>query len=402
LRSKTLEKNWVDPNSSSPLPVLTSPGIDRRRRSPRRPQSARRFRRSQRSGGTTLRVNEQNSALDWRQFNTNRIGGHQKRRTASYTKLQGGGDHRGSKLMEVFPHHPKVEKYRWSLLSAIDTWGRKSSQVDSAARALCKAYNSSVMQYLASRVLKSRIIPSKEKKHRKLNEISSSNNFMNENVTNDMLTRALKLSHKNGFFCSSEKARIRFRSTTLNNIACFHSACGRPRMAIRALWEARLLSWDEHQKSKMTKDTFDGPEIRTMLNMSSIYNRMGEYNKSLKVLVKVCNSLRVSANMSGVESNSGADMLPTNQLELLPIALYSKGCTHEHLQQWRKASQSFSEGLDHATRLLGTDHSLVHQLEVAYDEARGEMEVLQNKRNERRMKMGKSNRRSKTRGNFVF
>ena len=164
-------------------------------------------------------------------------------------------------------------------------------------------------------------------------------------------------------FCVHRKARIRFRSTTLNNIACFHSACGRPRMAIRALWEARLLSWDEQQDRKITKDTLDGPEIRTMLNMSSIYNRIGEYGKSLKVLVKVCNSLRKTANGSGInENSSGSDMLPTNQLELLPIALYSKGCTHEHLQQWHKATRCFSEGLDHATRLLGTDHSLVHQL----------------------------------------
>ena len=395
LRTKTLEKNWVDPISSSPLPVLASPPPNGYGNLPRRPQSARRFKRSQtspRRGGAVFKSNDRNVTIDWRQFDNNKVGNRRKGGSKIYSQLQSGGDHRGSTLIEVFPHHPTVEKCRSSLLSAVETWGRKSNQVDRAARALCKAYNASVMQYLASRVAKSKILD-KEKKgrnNRNTAAVSSASNMMNENITNNMLSRALRLSETKGFLCSSEKARIRFRSTTLNNIACFHSACGRPRMAIRALWEARLLSWDEQQDRKITKDTLDGPEIRTMLNMSSIYNRIGEYGKSLKVLVKVCNSLRKTANGSGInENSSGSDMLPTNQLELLPIALYSKGCTHEHLQQWHKATRCFSEGLDHATRLLGTDHSLVHQLAVAYDEAKKEMGLMQSKREQRRRRMGK-------------
>ena len=63
-------------------------------------------------------------------------------------------------------------------------------------------------------------------KHHKRDDsvISENTNMMNENSTNDMLTRALNLTSKKGFLSSSERLRLRFRSTTLNNIACFQGA----------------------------------------------------------------------------------------------------------------------------------------------------------------------------------
>ena len=314
-----------------------------------------------------FKLSSTRSTLNWRNFaedkiSDRRLNEDQKR---NYGKLQSGGDHRGSSLEEVFPFHPKVEKCRWSLLSAVETWGKLSSQAENAAVALCKEYNGAVMQYLASKVAKSKLHFKAKDHNREDSVISENNNMMNENSTNDMLTRALNLTSKKGFISSSERLRLRFRSTTLNNIACFHSACGRPRMAIRSLWEARLLSWDEQQDTDGQARVLDGPEIRTMLNMSSIYNRMGEYQKSLKVLIKACNSLRKVADGNVFEANElNNNRIQANQLELLPIALYSKGCTHEHLKQWHKATKSFAEGLDYATRLLGTDHPWFDNLKL--------------------------------------
>ena len=405
IRSKTLEKNWVDPISSSPVPVATySPKI-RQKNSPRRPQSARGFRQSRTMprNASTFKVSTSRSTLNWRQFADNKIGNRQSKegQNRSYRKLQSGGDHRGSSLEEVFPFHPKIEKCRWTLASAVETWGKSSSQADNAAMALCKAYNAAVMQYLASKVAKSKVGFQIETHKRDTTEMSEDNNMMNENITNNMLSRALNLTSKNGFLSSSQKVRLRFRSTTLNNIACFHSACGRPRLAIRSLWEARLLSWDEQQGAEGQSRVLDDAEIRTMLNMSSIYNRMGEYQKSLKVLIKACSSLRKIADSDIFETNhSNGNRIQANQLELLPIALYSKGCTHEHLKQWHKATKSFAEGLDYATRLLGTDHSLVRQLEVAYDEAKDEMDDVQQKREMRRSKMSKRARKRNMRNNL--
>eukprot|EP00944_MAST-04C_sp_MAST-4C-sp1_P007597 g7597.t1 len=128
---------------------------------------------------------------------------------------------------------------------------------------------------------------------------------------------------------------------------------------------------------------------------------MGEYQKSLKVLIKACSSLRKIADSDIFETNhSNGNRIQANQLELLPIALYTKGCTHEHLKQWHKATKCFAEGLDYATRLLGTDHSLVRQLEVAYDEAKDEMDDVQQKREMRRSKMSKRARKRNMRNNL--
>ena len=405
-RSKTLEKNWVNPISSSPVPALKYTPKMRQRNSPRRPQSARTFRRSRTMprNASKFKLSSTRSTLNWRHFAEDKISDRRlnEDQKPKYGKLQSGGDHRGSSLEEVFPFHPKVEKCRWSLLSAVETWGKLSSQAENAAVALCKEYNGAVMEYLASNFTKSKL-HFKAKHHKRDDSVISENtNMMNENSTNDMLTRALNLTSKKGFLSSSERLRLRFRSTTLNNIACFHSACGRPRMAIRSLWEARLLSWDEQQDTEGQARVLDGPEIRTMLNMSSIYNRMGEYQKSLKVLIKACNSLRKIADGTIFEANElNNNRIQANQLELLPIALYSKGCTHEHLKQWHKATKSFAEGLDYATRLLGTDHSLVQQLEVAYDEAKDEMGRVQEEREMRRSKMSKRFRKKRSSNNVI-
>ena len=80
-----------------------------------------------------------------------------------------------------------------------------------------------------------------------------------------------------------------------------------PEWPYAPLWEARLLSWDDQQGAEGQNRVLDGAEIRTMLNMSSIYNRMGEYQKSLKVLIKACSSLRKIADSNIFETNHSND-----------------------------------------------------------------------------------------------
>ena len=83
------------------------------------------------------------------------------------------------------------------------------------------------------------------------------------------------------------------------------------------------MSWDDQQGAEGQNRVLDGAEIRTMLNMSSIYNRMGEYQKSLKVLIKACSSLRKIADSNIFETNHSNDDRIREPTELLPIALYS-------------------------------------------------------------------------------
>ena len=113
IRSKTLEKNWVDPISSSPVPVPKYSPKMQQKNSPRRPQSARSFRRSRTMprNAKTFKLSTSRSTLNWRQFADNKSGNRQSKegQNRSYRKLQSGGDHRGSSLEEVFPFHRKLK-----------------------------------------------------------------------------------------------------------------------------------------------------------------------------------------------------------------------------------------------------------------------------------------------------
>ena len=349
---------------------------------PRRPQS-RRKRRPRSRLGTASPLQKSRGELSVGakidSFEQNRVG--RRLRTPgrmSATEERGGRQRPECVLKPVFPDHPKVEAARSRLMVNMEADGRLSKKVEDAAHALCTIYNSTVMGYLAGKMNAGEPI----KGH---GGGAGGEGMTEDEVAREMVGRALKLTEPKSFFTNAEGVRVGLRSTTLNNAACYHSACGRPRMALKALWEARMLSWGPFSDSATKGRPLDAPEVRTILNMSSLYNKMGDYEKSLKLLRSVCAKLRKKA--PGKRAASEKQTSKKKVGDLLPLALYTLGCTHEHLLQWQLATRTFREGYEYARQLFGEKHTLALQLANAYEDARDHFEKLQKERAERRAKM---------------
>ena len=290
----------------------------------------------------------------------------------------------------VFPHHPKLEEKRALLMQVLCDLGPDSKRAADATENLCQMYNNVVMEYMATKL--AGITPrqgnstSEKLKPQNTLDVEETESIkpkpelgspMNDDTALDMLNRALNLTEPRAYFRYHRDLRVSLRSITLNNLACFYSSCDSPRMALKSLWQARVLWFDEKKKKNQSANMMASiEEVRTILNMSSLYNKMGDAEKALKMLSNACTSMRKN--------------IPPSANDLFPLALYSLGCTHEHLLQWQKAARTFREGFVRAEQMFGDDHPLVRQLKTAITDTQCKRDELQASREARRKKMKKS------------
>jgi len=126
--------------------------------------------------------------------------------------------------------------------------------------------------------------------------------------------------------------------------------------------------------------------------MSSLYNKQGEYEKALKLLTNACISLRKRTTLYVKLNETNKYNCDSHPSELLPLTLYSLGCTHEHLCHWKDACQCFSEASGHAKRLFGPQHVMVQQCKEAHEDAMARNEVQIRERKKRNARTARSHR----------
>ena len=397
-RSRSMERRWVDPISSPPKQranarlLIYSTG-ERAVIVPRRPSSAApggRRRPGDDSASPRARRlidgdGKRPTEIDWLRFETKRISAPVSPRPSALAE-RGGRARDEPRIEVIFPNHPQIEMARTNLMNAVSRFGSvRHVQVSSFAEKLCQEYNNIVIRYLAGK------LAGTSDDHAVL---AKSTESTDDRIANEMLSRALNLTEPKMFFAKTEQLRCKLRSAALNNMACLHSSCNRPKLALKALWEARVLSWNgqKYALSSKRQKEMSTSEVRTVLNMSSLYNKQGEYEKALKLLTNACISLRKRTILyaKGNETSKADGESQSN--ELLPLTLYSLGCTHEHLCQWKDACQCFSEASGHAKRLFGPQHLMVQQCKEAHEDAMVRNEVQMRERKKRNARMARSHR----------
>jgi tetratricopeptide (TPR) repeat protein len=175
----------------------------------------------------------------------------------------------------------------------------------------------------------------------------------------ELLKKAELLTEPRGYL-TDDKARLKLRAVTFNNLGCFYKRRGKLHAALQYL--------DKALKIELASDEVDNP-AGTHLNLCATLSQLGRHQPALEHAQCALDLLKQSLSRKGA-LNGGASGKAGEEASILAIAYHNMAVEQEHLGQWEGALQSYGESVAMAERQWGPQHPKTHAIFHSYQQAK--------------------------------
>lgn len=178
----------------------------------------------------------------------------------------------------------------------------------------------------------------------------------------ELLKKAELLTEPRGYL-TDDKARLKLRAVTFNNLGCFYKRRGKLHAALQYL--------DKALKIELASDEVDNP-AGTHLNLCATLSQLGRHQPALEHAQCALDLLKQSLSRKGA-LNGGAGGKAGEEASILAIAYHNMAVEQEHLGQWEGALHSYAESVAMAERQWGPQHPKTHAIRHSYHQAKDKL-----------------------------
>ena len=178
----------------------------------------------------------------------------------------------------------------------------------------------------------------------------------------ELLKKAELLTEPRGYL-TDDKARLKLRAVTFNNLGCFYKRRGKLHAALQYL--------DKALKIELASDEVDNP-AGTHLNLCATLSQLGRHQPALEHAQCALDLLKQSLSRKGA-LNGGVGGKAGEEASIVAIAYHNLAVEQEHLGQWEGALQSYGESVAMAERQWGPEHPKTHAIRHSYQQAKDKL-----------------------------
>lgn len=175
----------------------------------------------------------------------------------------------------------------------------------------------------------------------------------------ELLKKAELLTEPRGYL-TDDKARLKLRAVTFNNLGCFYKRRGKLHAALQYL--------DKALKIELASDEVDNP-AGTHLNLCATLSQLGRHQPALEHAQCALDLLKQGLSRKGA-LHGGAGGKAGEEASIVAIAYHNLAVEQEHLGQWAGALQSYGESVAMAERQWGPEHPKTHAIRHSYQQAK--------------------------------
>ena len=173
----------------------------------------------------------------------------------------------------------------------------------------------------------------------------------------ELLKKAELLTEPRGYL-TDDKARLKLRAVTFNNLGCFYKRRGKLHAALQYL--------DKALKIELSSDEVDNP-AGTHLNLCATLSQLGRHQPALEHAQCALDLLKQSLSRKGALNGGGK---ASEEASIISIAYHNLAVEQEHLGQWEDALKSYGESVVMAERQWGPEHPKTHAIRHSFQQAK--------------------------------